>query len=64
MKGRQSEEFEKVLGYRYVEEIVQREDLVVLDLKNNGQMFDRGAGAGAGPGSANTAGLGQRRVQE
>ncbi len=62
MKGRQSEEFEKVLGYRYVEEIVQREDLVVLDLKNNGQMFDRGAGAG--PGSANTAGLGQRRVQE
>ncbi len=42
MKGRQSEEFEKVLGYRYVEEIVQREDLVVLDLKNNEQVFGPG----------------------
>ena len=62
MKGRQSDEFQKVLGYKYVEEIVQREDLVLLDLKNNGQMFGRGAGAG--PGSANTAGLGRRRVRE
>ena len=35
MKGRQSEEFKEVLGYRYVEEIVHREDLVLLDLKTN-----------------------------
>ncbi len=41
MKGRQSEEFEKVLGYKYVEEIVHREDLVLLDPKpNNGESFD------------------------
>ena len=38
MKGRQSSEFEEVLGYRYVEEIVHREDLVLLDVKNqNGE---------------------------
>ena len=38
MKGRQSSEFEEVLGYRYVEEIVHREDLVLLDLRtNNGE---------------------------
>jgi len=36
MKGRQSGEFLEVLGYKYVEEIVHREDLVLLDLKNNG----------------------------
>ena len=35
MKGRQSEEFLEVLGYKYVEEIVHREDLVLLDPKNN-----------------------------
>ena len=35
MKGRQSEEFQEVLGYRYVEEIVHREDLVLLDVKTN-----------------------------
>ena len=35
MKGRQSADFEKVLGYRYVEEIVHREDLVLLDPKNS-----------------------------
>ena len=41
MKGRQSEEFKKVLGYKYVEEIVHREDLVLLDPKtNNGESFD------------------------
>ena len=35
MKGRQSADFEKVLGYKYVEEIIHREDLVLLDPKNN-----------------------------
>ena len=35
MKGRQSEEDLKVLGYKYVEEIVHREDLVLLDSKND-----------------------------
>jgi glutamate 5-kinase len=35
MKGRQSEEFLDVLGYKYVEEIVHREDLVLLDVKND-----------------------------
>ena len=35
MKGRQSDEFLEVLGYKYVEEIVHREDLVLLDVKNN-----------------------------
>ena len=35
MKGRQSGEFQEVLGYRYVEEIVHREDLVLLDEKTN-----------------------------
>ncbi len=35
MKGRQSGEFQEVLGYRYVEEIVHREDLVLLDVKTN-----------------------------
>ncbi len=58
MKGRRSDEFEKVLGYKYVEEIVQREDLVLLDLKNNEQTF------GPGAGTRTPAGLGQRRVQE
>ena len=37
MKGRQSEEFLEVLGYKYVEEIVHREDLVLLDSKNNSE---------------------------
>ena len=36
MKGRQSDEFLEVLGYKYVEEIVHREDLVLLDPKDNG----------------------------
>ncbi len=41
MKGRQSDEFLEVLGYKYVEEIVHREDLVLLDVKNdNGGSFD------------------------
>ena len=41
MKGRQSEEFQEVLGYMYVEEIVHREDLVLLDVKNdNGESLD------------------------
>ena len=41
MKGRQSEEFLEVLGYKYVEEIVHREDLVLLDVKKNGgESFD------------------------
>ena len=35
MKGRQSDEFLEVLGYKYVEEIVHRADLVLLDVKNN-----------------------------
>ncbi len=35
MKGRQSEEFQDVLGYKYVEEIVHREDLVLLDVKTD-----------------------------
>ena len=35
MKGRQSGEFQEVLGYRYVEEIIHREDLVLLDVKTN-----------------------------
>jgi glutamate 5-kinase len=43
MKGRQSEEFLDVLGYKYVEEIVHREDLVLLDVKNdNGESLDGG----------------------
>ena len=43
MKGRQSEEFLEVLGYKYVEEIVHREDLVLLDPKNNnGESLDNG----------------------
>ena len=43
MKGRQSDEFLGVLGYKYVEEIVHREDLVLLDVKNdNGASFDGG----------------------
>ncbi len=47
MKGRQSSEFEEVLGYRYVEEIVHREDLVLLDLKtNNGESLDAGENKG------------------
>jgi glutamate 5-kinase len=48
MKGRKSADFEDVLGYRYVEEIVHREDLVLLDPKsNNGESFD-GAEADSG----------------
>jgi glutamate 5-kinase len=48
MKGRQSEEFLDVLGYKYVEEIVHREDLVLLDVKNdNGESID-GGGFGDG----------------
>jgi glutamate 5-kinase len=45
MKGRQSDEFLEVLGYKYVEEIVHREDLVLLDVKNNsgGSVDDNGA---------------------
>jgi glutamate 5-kinase len=35
MKGRQSDEFLEVLGYKYVEEIVHREDLVLLDVRND-----------------------------
>ena len=35
MKGRQSGEFQEVLGYRYVEEIIHREDLVLLDVQTN-----------------------------
>ncbi len=35
MKGRQSSEFDEVLGYRYVEEIVHREDLVLLDVRTS-----------------------------
>jgi glutamate 5-kinase len=43
MKGRRSEEFLDVLGYKYVEEIVHREDLVLLDVKNdNGESIDGG----------------------
>ena len=43
MKGRRSEEFKAVLGYKYVEEIVQREDLVLLDSKSrNGENVDDG----------------------
>ncbi len=43
MKGRQSKEYQEVLGYKYVEEIVHREDLVLLDPKaNNGESFDDG----------------------
>jgi glutamate 5-kinase len=49
MKGRQSVEFEKVLGYKYVEEIVHREDLVLLDPKNdNGESLDQGNENGEG----------------
>ena len=45
MKGRQSEEFQEVLGYMYVEEIVHREDLVLLDPKNNsGESLDKRGG--------------------
>jgi hypothetical protein len=48
MKGRQSSEFEEVLGYRYVEEIVHREDLVLLDLKGreHQQALDNGEDRG------------------
>jgi glutamate 5-kinase len=48
MKGRQSSEFEEVLGYRYVEEIVHREDLVLLDLKGREyqQALDNGEDRG------------------
>ena len=35
MKGRQSGDFQEVLGYKYVEEIVHREDLVLLDVKTD-----------------------------
>ena len=43
MKGRQSEEFLDVLGYKYVEDIVHREDLVLLDVKNdNGESLNGG----------------------
>ncbi len=43
MKGRQSKEYQEVLGYKYVEEIVHREDLVLLDPKaSNGESFDDG----------------------
>ena len=49
MKGRKSAEFEKVLGYMYVEEIVHREDLVLLDPKHdNGESFDNGADRAGG----------------
>ena len=41
MKGRKSADFQKVLGYKYVEEIVHREDLVLLDPKStNGARLD------------------------
>ena len=48
MKGRQSSEFEEVLGYRYVEEIVHREDLVLFDLKGreHQQALDNGENSG------------------
>ena len=47
MKGRQSEEFLEVLGYKYVEEIVHREDLVLLDPKNNtGESVEDGGDRG------------------
>ena len=48
MKGRQSSEFEEVLGYRYVEEIVHREDLVLFDLKGreHQQALDNGEDRG------------------
>jgi len=43
MQGRQSEEFLDVLGYKYVEEIVHREDLVLLDVKqDNGESLNGG----------------------
>ena len=43
MKGRQSAEFQEVLGYKYVEEIIHREDLVLLDPKTeNGESDDEG----------------------
>ena len=49
MKGRQSEEFLEVLGYKYVEEIVHREDLVLLDPKNNtGESVKDGGDRGDG----------------
>ena len=49
MKGRQSEEFLEVLGYKYVEEIVHREDLVLLDPKNNtGESVEDGGDRGTG----------------
>ena len=45
MKGRKSADFENVLGYKYVEEIVHREDLVLLDPKgDNGAGLDNGGG--------------------
>ena len=47
MKGRQSEEFLEVLGYKYVEEIVHREDLVLLDpKKNTGESVEDGGDGG------------------
>ena len=47
MKGRKSADFKKVLGYRYVEEIVHREDLVLLDpTDDNGEGFDNGEDKG------------------
>ena len=48
MKGRQSEEFLDVLGYKYVEEIVHREDLVLLDVKNDNGESLNGGGFGDG----------------
>jgi len=45
MKGRKSADFKNVLGYEYVEEIVHREDLVLLDpTGDNGAGFDNGEG--------------------
>jgi glutamate 5-kinase len=47
MKGRQSDEYLEVLGYKYVEEIVHREDLVLLDPRNdNEERFDEGEETG------------------
>ena len=47
MKGRQSEEFVDVLGYKYIEEIVHREDLVLLDpKKDTGESVEDGDDGG------------------
>ena len=35
MMGRQRGEFESILGYKYVDEIIHRDDLVLLDADNN-----------------------------